>query len=228
MKAISRAGPRAAALFAGMVLALAIMLLSCWLLREPVAAFVYRQGTVQFDATALAQWRAWATPASDWSFVTISLLGSPVAMTIIAIGGAGLLARRQAWPLFAGWVGAFGGSSVLAVALKHVFQRARPTGAHAYLHAVSYSFPSTHTLTSTVGLGIIAYTVARVGRVSLRVQTLVYVGAAALAAAVGASRLALGVHYVSDVLAGELLGLLWLVTCIALLEAERRGLASST
>jgi undecaprenyl-diphosphatase len=80
------------------------------------------------------------------------------------------------------------------------------------------SFPSGHAMSATIAYGTVAYLAARLQRKRLaRWITLVIAGL--LIALICASRLYLGVHYPSDVLAGVVMGLAWTAFCMATLEA---------
>lgn len=108
-----------------------------------------------------------------------------------------LRARRDAAVFVA--VTMAGAAAVEAVG-KAAVGRARPAFAHAVSHAAGASFPSGHATTSFVAFGLLALLVPRRAKLP---AALVAVAAVAL---VGFSRVALGVHYVSDVLGGWLLG----------------------
>jgi membrane-associated phospholipid phosphatase len=84
--------------------------------------------------------------------------------------------------------------------VKVLVDRARPAFAHPLSHAAGASFPSGHAITSFVAFGLLALLAPRRARLPAAVV------AVALAALVGFSRIALGVHYVSDVLGAWLLG----------------------
>jgi undecaprenyl-diphosphatase len=84
--------------------------------------------------------------------------------------------------------------------VKAAVGRARPVFAHPLSHAAGASFPSGHAITSFVAFGLLALLVPRRARLPAAL------GAVALSALVGFSRIALGVHYVSDVLGAWLLG----------------------
>lgn len=133
--------------------------------------------------------------------------------------------RRGAhyWLLVA--VTAIPGGMLLNVALKHVFQRARPSFDDPLLTLTTYSFPSGHTAAATVFYGLLAcYLVRRVHGRALRV--LVVLGACAMVALVALSRMYLGAHYLSDVLAATLEGCAWLSVCVtAVATLHRRRLA---
>jgi undecaprenyl-diphosphatase len=114
---------------------------------------------------------------------------------------------------------AVAGNILLNGALKLVFHRPRPDVFAWQTVAVSSSFPSGHAMSATVCYGTVAYLVARLQKHRWsRVLTLT--GAVVLILLICATRLYLGVHYPSDVLAGILVGLAWASFCMATLEAS--------
>jgi len=114
---------------------------------------------------------------------------------------------------------AVAGNILLNGALKLVFHRPRPSVFAWQTAAVSSSFPSGHAMSATVCYGTVAYLVARLQKHHWsRVLTLT--GAILLILLVCATRLYLGVHYPSDVVAGILVGLAWASFCMATLEAS--------
>jgi membrane-associated phospholipid phosphatase len=102
-------------------------------------------------------------------------------------------------------------------AAKVFFRRARPTVPWALAFEQSFSFPSGHAAHAVVLYGLIAYLVARLVR-RRAVVILAVLGAAFMALATGYSRVYLGVHYPTDVLAGFVVGTLWLLAGIFLSE----------
>jgi membrane-associated phospholipid phosphatase len=106
------------------------------------------------------------------------------------------------------------GGLVLNVLLKHSFERARPHFAEPLLELSTYSFPSGHAMAATVLYGFIACYAARHAR-SWMGRVLPFVLALAMVATVAFSRMYLGVHYLSDVLAAALEGCGWLAICIS-------------
>jgi len=114
---------------------------------------------------------------------------------------------------------AVAGNILLNGALKLVFHRPRPSVFEWQTVAVSSSFPSGHAMSATVCYGTVAYLVARLQKHRWsRVLTLT--GAVVLILLICVTRLYLGVHYPSDVLAGMLVGLAWASFCMATLEAS--------
>ncbi|MDB4885949.1 MAG: superfamily [Gemmatimonadetes bacterium] len=114
---------------------------------------------------------------------------------------------------------AVAGNILLNGMLKLVFHRTRPSVFDWQTTAVSSSFPSGHAMSATVCYGTVAYLVARLQKHrSSRVATLT--GAVILILLICATRLYLGVHYPSDVIAGIVVGLAWSGFCMAVFEAS--------
>jgi undecaprenyl-diphosphatase len=112
------------------------------------------------------------------------------------------------------------GGIILDNLLKIGFNRPRPQIFKWGTYAVSSSFPSGHAMSSVIVYGTVAYLAARLQRnVASRILTMVF--AAFMIIAICSSRLYLGVHYPSDVLAGVVIGLAWAAFCMAVLEAAQ-------
>lgn len=156
-------------------------------------------------------------PAALAFFGAITWLGAGVVLAPLGvIVGGILLVRRKLVALYA-WVLALAGSALLNVTLKGWFMRDRP-GETPLL--ASWSFPSAHAMNSFVAYGMLAYLVSRATRRGWSPAALAAAGAIVLL--VGASRVVLGFHYVTDVIGGFAAGLAWLVVCITLSEIALR------
>ncbi|ABI58807.1 MULTISPECIES: phosphatase PAP2 family protein [Nitrosomonas] len=107
------------------------------------------------------------------------------------------------------------GASLFSVLNKLIFQRLRPDG--AVLFEPSYSFPSSHATLSVAFYGFLGYLLIRsVQKWDTRIKLcFAMMGFIFL---IGLSRIVLGVHYLSDVWAGYLVGLLWLILGISVNE----------
>ncbi len=209
-----------------LTIGLAVSLAGLWIFASITEDVVRQTALTQLDLSLLHWFREHATPTGDTICAGVSFLGSPLAMTLLAVGAAFGLAIRREWIVLTGWSAAFVGTALLDTTLKYIVRRPRPPGAavmlHPLLHRVSYSFPSAHAMGSLVGYGMLAYllVVFQTRRPGTRIA--IIIGAAALVLGIGASRLYLGVHYFSDVLGGYAAGVLWLSACISGIEIARR------
>ncbi|NIP79485.1 MAG: phosphatase PAP2 family protein, partial [Gemmatimonadetes bacterium] len=103
---------------------------------------------------------------------------------------------------------------------KDLYARPRPTVVEWGTEVVSQSFPSGHSMAAVIAYGSVAYLGGRLEPTpALRWTTWVF--AAALILAIGASRIYLGVHYPTDVLAGFVAGLAWTALAVSGLTAAR-------
>ncbi|HEX3198933.1 MAG TPA: phosphatase PAP2 family protein [Propionibacteriaceae bacterium] len=186
-------------------------------------AVAEKNGISGLDQPALNQVIAWRTPLANQLFTVFTHLGGPLYMTLIA--GAVTLLMAWRWrsltPLIL-MIIAVAGSLAFTKVGKAIVGRPRPplsTAVPPYEHA--FSFPSGHTLNSTVIAGMVAYLVA--SRLSNRLGiALCVVLAVAWAAAMGFSRIFLGHHWLTDVIFAWFLGLAWLAL---LITAHRMVLA---
>jgi len=164
--------------------------------------------------------RALGHPAWVRAMADVSNIGSPTVMRV----GTGLLAvvlwLRRARRL-ALWIAAtMIGGAVIDEVLKTVVDRARPAFAHPVATAPGASFPSGHAFTATLGAGVVLLTVLPL--LPRRGRALAWLLAVLVPLAVGYSRLALGVHWTSDVVGGWLLGIGLLTGTTAAFETWRR------
>jgi undecaprenyl-diphosphatase len=180
------------------------------------------------DLQLLSWIRSHATPTGDRIAMGISTVGGPTAMAIIAIVVAIVLASRRWWITLAAWIAALAGGGALDWLLKVIIRRPRPVGAEQFLSGHSFSFPSGHSMGSLVGLGMLAYVLIAFWLPARRHRTLVVAVAFGGVLLIGASRMYLGVHYLSDVIAGFAAGGLWLAACVTGVEIalRQRGLTS--
>jgi undecaprenyl-diphosphatase len=112
------------------------------------------------------------------------------------------------------------GGLVLDNLMKIGFNRPRPHIFEWGTYAMSSSFPSGHAMSSAIVYGTVAYLAARLQQ-NLASRILTMTLAALIIVMICFSRLYLGVHYPSDVLAGVMIGLAWAGFCMAILEATQ-------
>ena len=129
-----------------------------------------------------------------------------------------MLAWRRKWRHLATVVVCIAGGLTLNVLMKLAFHRVRPVLDDPLLTLTSYSFPSGHVAGTTLMYGlIVAWTFTRTRRPLVRAG--VAVAAAAAIALVAFTRMYLGVHYLSDVVAAFAEGVAWLALCLSALTA---------
>lgn len=193
-------------LFAGFAAAIIVLFFFAWLTGEMLDG-----DAAQFDHAVREFVHRFAAPALTSVMRTASFLGSTL---FLILAGAAVfiifhfLNRRRAALIF---IITTIGSAVLLVALKSAFRRARPEPFFDTILPASYSFPSGHSLASFCFYGALAAIIAaRVDRLWLKV--VVWISSGFLIALIGVSRVYLGVHHPSDVLAGFAVGFIWVVT----------------
>ena len=182
------------------------------------AGHVSSGATQTFD-DAVLRWLAQNRPdALEPVMLEITTLGTgTVVMTIVAVAAMFLWLSNHKYSAALLLIATAGGI-VLNGLLKVGFGRPRPQIFEWGTHAVSLSFPSGHAMSSAVVYSTVAYLAARLQR-RMWHRVLTMVGAVILILVISASRLYLGVHYPSDVLAGIIIGLAWAAFCMATLEA---------
>jgi membrane-associated phospholipid phosphatase len=219
---VTRLDPRAY-LTLHVVIGLSVCVLSCWLFAVLIDSVGEHDVMVRRDV-ALADWfHQHASPLGDRIFVVISLIGSPVAMAVLFVAVILYLWRRHERTLLTAWILAYVGGTVLDFAIKEIIRRPRPEFAMQFLHYHSWSFPSGHAMGSLIGFAMLAYTIVHVRPVtSTLARAGIWAGAVVMIVLIGYSRLSLAVHYLSDVIAGYTLGVLWLAVCFTGLEVVSR------
>ena len=168
------------------------------------------------------QWAAAARTQGATPFFTImTIIGTPVGLGVLcAIVAAVLIARgRWRWAAYLFLTGGIGG--LLNLQLKAYFARARPELAEALRDAHGYSFPSGHAMGSTIVFGALCYLAFRVIR-TWRWRAVALAFNCTMILAIAASRIYLGVHWISDIGAGIAGGLIWLVATTVAYETFRR------
>jgi membrane-associated phospholipid phosphatase len=152
----------------------------------------------------------------------LSTIGSAsVYLTLFALVALWLTARRlPRLALFV--VVTMLGSWLLNSLVKLAVDRARPVLPDPVAHAGGMSFPSGHAQSATVAAAVLLLVFLPLLRDRAAARRIAVGAAAALVLAIGFSRVALGVHYVSDVLAGYVLGAAWVAAMTAAFSAWRR------
>jgi undecaprenyl-diphosphatase len=195
-----------------------------------LAGNVLEGDTQHFDERLLAAFRNPDNPERPigprWlpgTAMDITALGSAAVLGLAVAAVAGFLLLQGSWRSALFVVVASSGGWLLNSVLKEVFGRARPEVVPHLREVMTLSFPSGHAMTSAAVYLTLG---ALLMRIAKRPLTKFYCMSAAMlvTALVGASRVYLGVHYPTDVLAGWLLGLSWALFCwLAERALERRA-----
>lgn len=146
--------------------------------------------------------------------IFITNLGDPVAYAVIIIAVAiwFLLDKRSIRWLIQSVI-ILGSTSLLNVFIKHYISRPRPDMAMRLVEASSYSYPSGHSMCALAFYGFLIY-LAYIKVKHTWAKLTAFILFPLLILGIGASRVYLGVHYPSDVLAGFAAGLFWLIFII--------------
>ncbi|WP_244501509.1 phosphatase PAP2 family protein [Sphingomonas gellani] len=177
------------------------------------------------DRTIIEGLRQWAGPAGlRGAAVNLTSLGSVAVLTLVVVGVAGLLFVQRLWltaltTILACWSGGW----AVTLVKSHV-ARPRPDLVPHWVDVVNTSFPSGHAAGSAtvyLTMAALASEVVR-GRAARRYILAV---AVLLVGAIGVSRVYLGVHWPTDVLAGWCFGTLWALGWWIATAGARRSLA---
>ena len=202
--------------------------LTSFLVSRVYDAVTERDGIAALDVPLLHAAMALRSPAVDGFSAAVAYLFGPIGMPAMAVAAILILSlrRRSLTPVIL--IAASGiGSLLMTLAGKDIIGRHRPLLADAIApFEYSPSFPSGHTLNATVIAGVVGYLIwlrrhtiaARVASIAIPVL---------IAVVVGLTRVLLGAHWFTDVLAGWLLGAAWLALVVTThrlyLTARRRG-----
>lgn len=212
--------PDATAFWTRLALSMVIALAALWLFTEVADNVIDQDKLSHFDALVTAGLAPWRTATGLRVAAAVSLFGTTLVMSLLALVVLLTLHRRNWRAVVVGWTLVMGGGKLVEAVLKHTFHRTRPIGALHYLTDPSYSYPSGHSMGSMIGYGLLAYLVlARVRQPMARAAvTLV---AALIILIIGLSRLVLAVHYFTDVVGGFAAGAVWLSLSLAAIGAAR-------
>lgn len=178
---------------------------------------------IQLDAAFLEWLHSWSNPVLDWWVSRLThLAGAELILPAVALLAGWLFVRRRHLDL-ALLLASTGGAFFINAILKSMFQRARPALWHQVVTETSYSFPSWHAMMScALALSVLIMLWPTRWRVWAAIGAAVYVGV------IGFSRMYLGVHFPTDILAGWCVSLLWTLLAAAILNGRWTGLSSAS
>jgi undecaprenyl-diphosphatase len=183
-----------------------------------LASYVRSGSSQAFDDSVIRWLAAHHTRGLDAAMLEITALGTGiVVMMVVAVAALFLVLTDHKYSAILLLASTCGGL-VLNAVLKLGFNRPRPSIVVPVVHAVSSSFPSGHAMSAAIVYTTVAYLAARLHK-RRWARWLVMTAAFIVIALISISRMYLGVHYPSDVLAGIVVGLAWAAFCMATLEA---------
>ncbi|XZO01937.1 MAG: phosphatase PAP2 family protein [Microcoleus sp.] len=188
-----------------------------------LAKEVLEKETYAFDTSILLTLKELHTPLRDRIMIGFTFLGEPNLLLALCVSLVIILwtqkHRSEATTIALAGAGAVG----LNLLLKKVFARARPQLWERAVDVRFYSFPSGHAMVSMVIYGLLGYFL---GSRFPKQRWWIYILTILLVAVIGLSRLYLGVHWPTDIIAGYTAGLVWLIACIMSLEVWKQSRSS--
>ena len=176
-----------------------------------IAERVFSEQTTEFDIAILQSIYKLHTPLLNQIMTGITFLGNGSTLIYLSsIVMIFLLVSKKFVSAFTLVIVTSGGIG-LNVWLKNIFSRVRPALWERIVDVNSFSFPSGHAMVSLIVYGFIGYLLIA----NFRSWSSVFLFFTALIIlAIGFSRLYLGVHWPTDIIAGYAAGLVWLISCI--------------
>jgi undecaprenyl-diphosphatase len=170
---------------------------------------------VRIDTVAARHLHQWIreSDAGIWLLKMLTLLGKPIWLAMITAPAVLYCWRRSHLRLALFLTVTTIGGGLLDTAVKVAVDRPRPSLEEPIVTAFGQSFPSGHAMSSVVVYGSLLLVFFPVMTAVWRRRALI--GVVVLVLVIGFTRLALGVHYISDVLGGYVLGLAWLAASTA-------------
>ncbi|WP_229205234.1 MULTISPECIES: phosphatase PAP2 family protein [unclassified Duganella] len=210
-----------------LTLGMALLLFSGYVFHELAEAVMGQEAITVLDVQVAHWFNAHAAEPFTGLMLGVSAMHSVAGMVLLFCALAAWLWRERAYYWLLALVCSVPGGMLLNVVLKHVFQRARPVFEDPLVTLATYSFPSGHTTAATCFYGLLAsYLVMARPAWSVRLGTVAL--CVAMVLLVAFSRVYLGAHYVSDVLAAMAESVAWLAVCITAISTLRRRREAKT
>ncbi len=199
-------------IFAGLALATLALGALGWLVTGP-----YKSWVAGFDSSIRYTMRQIQSPMWTQLFLTVTKLGSTVYLVIIGVGAGLLFLFYRLFRSLFFFTVAMAGQAALHHTFKWFFARPRPSNLINYRAPESTSFPSGHAIAALCLFGMIAWIVTREIE-SPAIKVGIWIFTAVLVFLIGVSRVYIGIHYPTDVLAGFVGGAIWIA---AIMSADR-------
>ena len=192
-------------LLIGLATAIGALVFFGWLTDQ-----VFEGDSQQFDEATRAAVHQFASPTLTLVMRGLSFVGSTIALTIGTAIVVILFARRRRGREAKLFALTMIGAALLNITLKLTFKRTRPIPFFDLSPPETYSFPSGHSLASCCFFGALAAILAARSK-SKRLRAIVWIAATAMFVSIGLSRIYLGVHHTTDVIAGFAAAFIWIM-----------------
>lgn len=198
-----------------------VVLLGSLFLFCVIAENVMNGNTLTSLDNQIAQWlHAHSTPILTQCLLILTHLHDPISISFMVALLASFLIWKKKWYEVIAVLLAIPGGMLLNLLVKQVFQRARPTFEESLIMLTTYSFPSGHVAATTLFYGMLA--VLMISKTQTKTWTAcIVLMSFVMVVLVAFSRLYLGAHYLSDVLAAFLEGIAWLAFCLTAIHRCR-------
>jgi undecaprenyl-diphosphatase len=157
------------------------------------------------------------SPNLSLAFYLFTQLGSVYGVTAMALMAGLFFSWKREWHHLIALLVSVLGSALSMDLLKSFFHRERPLNIAYYTTEASFSFPSGHATSAMALVGLFCY-FCLIDIKNKRARILLFCLGLAYILLIGISRIYLGVHFLTDVAAGFILGFLWVLVAIGLLE----------
>lgn len=198
-----------------------VMLLGGWCFSELAENLGATTQQVLLDQRVTNWFREHAQPALTSLAWLVTFCGSVGFVTALSICCAAFFLFRGGLNRLVALATTMLGGSLLNILLKHFFHRQRPVLENPLVTLSSYGFPSGHTMGSTLLYGCLALIATRHSKKPWS-RAAIYALAIVWISLIGLSRIYLGAHYLSDVVAAIAIGSAWLALCWTMVETFRR------
>ena len=194
----------------------AVIFAGVWVFVALASALTVGTPMLPLDLVITDAIRTRLTPQTLPLFAALTHLADTRTLTVLCVLGTIVLLARRRPALALTWVLAIAGNGLLNQYLKQCIGRTRPLDPDGVVLAQGLSFPSGHSSGAVVTYGMLAYLAVCLLPRPWQLPALLL--ALTLMLAVGSSRVILGMHFPSDVLAGFASGSAWLALCVTSVE----------
>lgn len=206
-----------------LVLGMVVVVALGWAFGEMAEAVIHADDVVALDSPVTRWVVDRRTPWLTQVLQVVTALGSAwflilllVVVTIVLVAG------RHSWSVVALPIVSAAGAAILVTTIKLLIARPRPTLGAVVATADGFAFPSGHSAQAVATYGVLAWLVAHLAaRRTVRVGA--WLSGVVLIGLIGFSRLYLGVHWLSDVIGGYIIGAAWAVVAVTAMTATDRA-----